>query len=88
MNPEAVLAVLPDSKEDALTLEDIAIALGMDISSYTAMGRTKRQLSRTLRSLVKWGWVGCDKRQGENGHRAWHNAYWKTEIAGSDKENH
>ena len=83
MDPEAVLAVLPDSKEDALTLEDIAFALGLDTSSYTAMGRTKRQLSRALRSLIKWGWVGCDRRQGVNGHRAWHNAYWKTELAGS-----
>ena len=82
MNPEAILAVLPDSKKGALTLEDIALALGLDTSSYTALGRTKRQLSRTLRSLIKWGWVTYDIRQSENGHRAWHNAYWKTELAG------
>ncbi|MGA9098054.1 MAG: hypothetical protein WB392_03895 [Methanotrichaceae archaeon] len=62
MNPEVVLAVLPDSNEDALTLEDIALALNLDISSYTAMGRTKRQLSRALRSLIKWGWVTYDIR--------------------------
>ncbi len=83
MNPEAVLAVLPNSKEDALTMEDIALALGLDISSYTAMGRTKHQLSRTLRSLIKWGWVAFDIRQSENGHRAWHNVYGQTELAES-----
>ncbi len=83
MNPEAVLAVLPNSKEDALTLEDIALALALDTSSYTAMGRTNRQLSRALRSLIRWGWVTYDIRQSENDHRAWHNAYWKTRMAGS-----
>ncbi len=83
MNPEAVLAVLPDSTEDALTLEDIALVLGLDTSSYTTMGRTKRQLARALRSLIKWGWVTYDIRQSENGHRAWHNAYWKIEMAES-----
>ena len=83
MNPEDVLAVLPDSRDEAISMKEIAIALGLDISSYTAKGRTKRQLSRTLRSLIKWGWVGCDRRQGENGHRAWHNAYWKTKLAKS-----
>ncbi len=79
MNPEAVLAVLPDNKDEAISMKEIALALGLDISSYTAMARTKRQLSRALRSLIKWGWVDCDRRQGENGHKAWHNAYWKTE---------
>ncbi|MGA9098395.1 MAG: hypothetical protein WB392_05630 [Methanotrichaceae archaeon] len=83
MNPEAVLSVLPDSKEDALSMKEIARLMDLDISSYTSMARTKRQLSRTLRSLIKWGWVCCDQRQGENGHRAWHNAYWKTELAGA-----
>ena len=83
MNPEAVLAVLPDNKDEAISMKEIALALGLDISSYTATGRTKRQLSRALRSLIKWGWVACDQRQGENGYKAWHNAYWKTELAES-----
>ncbi len=82
MNPEDVLAVLPDSKDKAISMKEIALALGLDISSYTAMTKTKRQLSRTLRALIKWGWVCCDRRQGENGQRAWHNAYWKTALAG------
>jgi hypothetical protein len=68
MNPEAVRAVLPASKENALSLNDIALALGLDISSYKAMGRTKRQLSKTLSALIKWGWVDCDFRQNANGN--------------------
>jgi hypothetical protein len=60
MNSEAVLAVLPDRKEDALSMKGIALALGLDISSYTAMGRTKRQLSKTLRTLMKQGYVACE----------------------------
>ena len=33
MNPESVLAVLPYSKEDALSMKEIAYAMGLDISS-------------------------------------------------------
>ena len=62
-------------------MKEIALAMGLDISSYTAMARTKRQLSRILRALIRWGWVDCDQRQSENGHKAWHNAYWKTDPA-------
>ncbi len=80
MNPEAVLDDLPDSKEDAISLKEIALAMGLDISSYTAMARTKRQLSRILRALIRWGCVARDKRQSDNGQRFWHNAYWKTEL--------
>jgi predicted transcriptional regulator len=83
MNSEAILAVLPDSKENAISMNEIALALGLDISSYTALGRTKRQLSRTLRALIKWGWVDCDVRQNENGNKAWYNIYWKTEPTGA-----
>ncbi len=25
------------------------------------------------------GWVACDERQKEEGHKFWYNAYWKTE---------
>jgi predicted transcriptional regulator len=83
MNSEAILAVLPDSKEEAISLNEIALALGLDISTYTAMGRTKRQLSRALSALIRWGYVACEIRQSEEGHKAWYNAYWKTELAGS-----
>ncbi len=77
------MAVLPDNKDEAMSMKEIAIALGMEISSYTATAKTKRQLSRALRALIKWGWVACNQRQGENGHKAWHNAYWKTQIVKS-----
>ncbi len=81
MNPEAVLAILPNNKDEAMSMKEIALALGLDTSSYSTMGRTRRQLARTLRSLIKREWVAFDVRQGEDGHRAWHNAYWKTEMA-------
>jgi hypothetical protein len=41
MNSEAVLAVLPNNEEEALSMNEIALAMGLDISSYTAMGRNK-----------------------------------------------
>ncbi len=77
MNSELVLEFLPINKEDAKSMDEIAQAMGLDISSYTSSARTKRQLARALRSLVKWGRVACDKRQSEVGYKSWHNAYWK-----------
>ncbi len=41
MNPQIVLAVLPNNKDEAMSMKEIALALGLDISSYTAMGRIK-----------------------------------------------
>jgi len=37
--------------------------------------------SLILRQLPRWGWVASDRRQNEDGHRFWYNAYWKTEPA-------
>ena len=34
MNHEEVLAVLPDSKEDAKSIKEISQAMGLEISSY------------------------------------------------------
>ena len=31
--------------------------------------------------MARWGWVASDRRQNEDGHRFWYNAYWKTEPA-------
>jgi hypothetical protein len=50
-------------------MNEIALAMGLDISSYTAMGRTKRQLSKILRALIKWGWVDYDVRQNATGNK-------------------
>ena len=79
MNHEAILVVLPDSKDDALSLKEIAQALGLEMNSYVDWIRAERRLSNSLRSLARWGWVACDRRQKKEGHRFWYNAYWKTE---------
>jgi DNA-binding HxlR family transcriptional regulator len=81
MNPDAVLAVLPNNKEEAKSLKEIAYAMGLDTSSHTDWIRTQRTLARVLRTLIKWGWVDRDQRQSDNGKKFWHNTYWKTELA-------
>jgi hypothetical protein len=82
MNHEEVLAVLPDSKDKAKSIKEIAQAMGRWRSPPTLDWiRAERQLVRALGALTKWGWVVCDERQKEEGRRFWHNAYWKTELA-------
>ena len=85
MNHEAILAVLPDSKDDALSLKEIAQELGLEMNSYVDWIRAERRLSNSLRALARWGWVASDRRhdrrQNEDGHTFWYNAYWKTELA-------
>jgi len=80
MNHEAILAVLPDSKDDAKSLKEIAKAMGLEISSYVDWVRVERRLSSSLRALTRWGCVACDRRQREEGHKFWYNAYWKTDL--------
>ena len=48
MNHEAILAVLPDSKEEAISLKQIAQAMGLKISSYTDQVSAQRRLARSL----------------------------------------
>ena len=81
MNHEAVLAVLPDSREEAKSIKEIADAMGLKISSYVDWVRTELRSVRALGALMKWGWVDCDERQKEEGHKFWYNAYWKTDLA-------
>jgi hypothetical protein len=81
INHEDVLAVLPDSREEAVSTKEIAQAMGLEISSYVNWVRAERRLIRALRALIKWGWVAYDKRQNEDGHRFWYNTYWKTKLA-------
>jgi predicted transcriptional regulator len=85
MNHEAILAALPDSKQEAKSLKEIAEAMGLDIATYIDWIRVERRLSSSLRSLIRWGWVACEQRQREDGHRFWYNAYWKTEIGAQSK---
>ena len=44
MNQEAVLAVLPDSKDDAKSLKEIANEMGLDITAYVDWIRVERRL--------------------------------------------
>ena len=81
MNTETVLAVLPDSKEEAKSIKEIALAIGLDISIHTNRIRTEQNLARILRALIKWGWVACDKRQRSKRFKHLRNTYWKTELA-------
>lgn len=81
MDHESLLVVLPDSQAEARSMKEIAQAMGLEISTYTDWIRAERSLARVLRALIKWGWVARDKRQNEEGHMFWYNAYWKTELA-------
>jgi hypothetical protein len=81
LNQEKVLAVLPDSKEEAVSVREIAQAMGIEITSYMDWVRTRAAVVRALGALVRWGWVACDERQREEGYKIWYNAYWKTELA-------
>ena len=81
MSHEAVLAVLPGSKEEAKSLKEVAQAVGIEVYTYADWIRAERSLARVLRILVKWGWVDHDRMQRDNGHKFWYNIYWKTELA-------
>jgi len=81
MNQDTILAVLPDSKDDAKSLKDIANEMDLDITSYVDWIRVERRLSSSLRALTRWSWVALERRQREEGHKFWYNAYWKTELA-------
>ena len=81
MNQEAILAVLPDSKDDAKSLKEIAKEMGLDITAYVDWIRVERRLSSSLRALARWGFVALERRQRDDGHKFCYNAYWKTEPA-------
>ena len=87
MNHEMLLAALPNREEEAKSMKEIAQEMGLEVSSYTDQIRIRRRLARSLRALIKWGWVTCDRRQREEGHKFWYNAYWKTELARLSEEN-
>jgi predicted transcriptional regulator len=81
MNQDAVLAALPDSRDDAKSLKEIANEMGLDINTYVDWIRTERRLSSSLRALKRWGFVALERRQREEGQRFWYIAHWKTELA-------
>lgn len=81
MNHEDILAALPESEGEVRALKEIALKMGLNISSYVGWIRAERRSSSALRTLNKWGWVEYDCRQASSSHRFRHNVYWKTEIA-------
>jgi hypothetical protein len=81
MDHESLLAVLPGSQAEAKSMKEIAQAMGLEVSTYADWIRAERKLARSLRALIKWGWVARDRRQNEEGHKFWYNTYWKTELA-------
>jgi len=63
MNHEAVLAVLSNSKEEAKSIKEIALAMDLEITSHIDWIRVEQRLARSLNALIRWGWVACDRRQ-------------------------
>ena len=86
MNHDTILSVLPDSKDDAKSLKEIANEMDLDINSYIDWIRVERRLSSSLRALARWGLMALERRQREEGHQFWYNAYWKTELATQSEE--
>jgi hypothetical protein len=80
MNQDAIMQVLPDCRDNAKSLKEIAQDMGLELDSYANWIRAERRLSSSLRSLARWGWVASERRQNEEGHKFWYNAYWKTEL--------
>lgn len=80
LNREKVFAVLPYAESEAMSLKEIAMALGMDTSTYADRIRASHNLARVLRILIKRGWVACARRQRADGHKFWHNVYWRVEA--------
>jgi hypothetical protein len=60
VNQEAILAVLPDSKDDAKSLKEIANEMGLEITAYVDWIRVERRMSSSLRALKRWGFVALD----------------------------
>lgn len=78
MDHEDILAVLPEDKKNAKSLREIAQAMDLEIITYVDWIRAERRLSRSLRALIKWGWVAADKKKMDGGHKFWYNVYWRT----------
>jgi hypothetical protein len=80
MAHEEILAVLSESKDNAKSLREIALAMDLETTTYIDWIRVEQRLSRALRSLIKWGWVAADKRKMDGRQKFWHNVYWKTDF--------
>jgi hypothetical protein len=80
MNQREIMAVLSYKEEEAMSLREIALKMGLDTSSYANWIKAERGLSGILRKLIKWGFVVCVRIQNTDGHRFWYNIYWKNEM--------
>jgi hypothetical protein len=69
MNQEDILAVLPESRDDAKSLKEIAMAMELDMASYADWIRAERRLSSSLRALTRWAsWTrSADKERKGTG---------------------
>ena len=74
MNQEDILAVLPESRDEAKSLKEIAQDMELEMASYADWIRIERRLSSSLRALARWGYVDQERRQREEGHKFWYNA--------------
>ena len=81
LNHEAVLSALSHSEQEGKSLKEIAQAIGLQTPTYVDWIRAERSLARVLRILIKWGMVSRGRRQRTDGHKFWHNVYWKTDLA-------
>jgi hypothetical protein len=85
-NTEAILSVLPDRREEAKSVKEIALALGLDTSLRADRIRNEQKMARILRKLARWGWVACDQRKRPKACKHRRNTYWKTELAKSQNQ--
>jgi hypothetical protein len=85
-NTEAILSVLPDRREEAKSVKEIALALGLDTSLRADRIRNEQKMARILRKLARWGWVACDQRKRPKACEHRRNTYWKTELAKSQNQ--
>ena len=65
MNHEAILAVLPENRDEAKSLKEIVLAMELEMASYADWIRVERRLSSSLRALARWGYVDQERRQRE-----------------------
>jgi predicted transcriptional regulator len=77
LNQDAIMAALPALSEEARSIREIAQAMGLEISTRNDWIKIERSLTRTLRRLIRWGVVACERRQNTGSNRFWYNVYWR-----------
>ncbi len=79
--PDPLMPSLKTPSHAKSLLVRFANEMGLDITAYIDWIRVERRLSSSLRALARWGFVALERRQREEGHKFWYNAYWKTDLA-------